>query len=103
VAIAFPVAFATSAGIGWVVNTFLGTGGFLLILLFAVGPGIAELIVRAVERTTRMKRGRAMQITVGLAIVLGALAAWLLRPIFPPLALLLFTILAVSTAATRLR
>lgn len=97
--IAFPVALVVSALIGYGVGRFVG--GFLLLFLFFVGPAIAELIVRAVERTTKMKRGRSMQITVSTAIVLGTLIAFFLTGnVF---ALLLYGFLAVSTAIARLR
>ena len=98
-AIAFPVALVVSALISVGVGLFVR--GFFLFFLFAIGPAIAELIVRAVEGTTKMKRGRAMQIAVSVAIVLGACSAFLF--VGNPLALLLFTFLAVSTAVARLR
>jgi tetratricopeptide (TPR) repeat protein len=98
-AIAFVVAFAVAALIGAVVALFVR--GFLFFFLFFIGPAIAEVIVRAVERTTRMKRGRSMQITVSIAILLGSFAAALF--VFNPLALLLFAVLSISTAVARLR
>ena len=101
-AIGFGVALVVSALIS-VGVLFFARGFFFLFILLFVGPAIAELIVRAVERTTRMKRGREMQISVSADILLGALVAWLLLPVALPLGLLLFTILAISTAAARLR
>jgi hypothetical protein len=49
---------------------------------------------------TKLKRGRPMQITVGTAIVLGTLPFALIGF---NLLLLLYMILAVSTAVARLR
>jgi hypothetical protein len=63
------------------------------------GPAIAEFIVRVVDRVTRLKRGRPMQVAVGVAIVLGTLPFAL----FGGLLLLLYMVLAVSTAVARLR
>jgi hypothetical protein len=101
--IGFGVALAVSALISVPVGLFVRSF-FFYFLLFVVGPGIAELIVRAVERTTKMKRGREMQIAVSVAIVLGALGSFLFAPLpLNPLALLLFAVLAVSTAVARLR
>lgn len=101
-AIGFGVALVVSALISLGVLLF-ARGFFFLFLLLFLGPAIAELIVRAVERTTRMKRGREMQLAVSAAILLGAFVAWLLFPVSLPLGLLLFAILAVSTAVARLR
>ena len=97
--IAFPVALVVSALIGVGIGLFVS--GFLLFFMFFVGPAIAELIVRAVERTTKMKRGRQMQIAVSVAIVLGTLLAFMFTHNLLPL--LLYGVLAVSTAIARLR
>lgn len=77
-----------------------GFGFFGLIIIFMAGPAIAEFIVRIVDRVTRLKRGRPMQIAVGAAIVLGTLPVALL---FGNLLLLLYLVLAVMTAVARLR
>jgi hypothetical protein len=83
-----------------VLSLFMGRIGFFgLIIIFMVGPAIAEFIVRVVDRATKLKRGRPMQITVGTAIVVGTLPFVL----FGGLLLLLYMILAVSTAVARLR
>lgn len=97
--IAFPVALIVSALIGVGIGLFVS--GFLLFFMFFVGPAIAELIVRAVERTTKMKRGRQMQVAVSIAIVLGTLLAFMFTHNLLPL--LLYGFLAVSTAIARLR
>jgi hypothetical protein len=98
--VGFAVAFAVTLVTGGLVAVFVR--GFLLFFLIIIGPSIAELIVRAVERTTKMKRGREMQIAVSVAIVLGCIAAWMF--VFPNLfALALYCFLAVSAANLRLR
>jgi len=75
------------------------TRGFLgLIIIFMAGPAIAEFIVRIVDRVTKLKRGRSMQITVGTAIVLGTLPFALANVL-----LFLYLALAVTTAVARLR
>jgi hypothetical protein len=77
---------------------FVTRGFFGLIIIFMAGPAIAEFIVRIVDRVTKLKRGRPMQIAVGLAIVLGTLPLALFN-----LLLLLYMALAVTTAVARLR
>jgi uncharacterized membrane protein YeaQ/YmgE (transglycosylase-associated protein family) len=77
--------------------TIFTRGFFGLIIIFMAGPAIAEFIVRVVDRVTKLKRGRPMQITVAVAIVLGTL----------PFALVnwwmfLYMALAVATAVARL-
>jgi hypothetical protein len=94
------VAFFASALVALVLSLFLGRLGFFgLIIIFMAGPAIAEFIVRVVDRVTKLKRGRPMQITVGTAIVVGTLPFAL----FGGLLLLLYMVLAVSTAVARLR
>jgi tetratricopeptide (TPR) repeat protein len=81
---------------------FIGGGFFLLLIIFAAGPAAAELIVRAVERATRNKRGRPMQITVAVAMIAGGLITFFF--IVPNLlAIALFLLVGVSTAVARLR
>lgn len=79
----------------------IGGGFFLFIILFAVAPAAAELIVRAVDRATRNKRGRPMQITVAIAMIVGGLIAFQFVPNL--LAIALFLLIGVSTAVARLR
>jgi len=94
------VAFFASALVALVLSLFLGRMGFFgLIIIFMAGPAIAEFIVRVVDRVTKLKRGRPMQIAVGTAIVIGTLPFAL----FGGLLLLLYMVLAVSTAVARLR
>lgn len=94
------VAFVVTLPISILLAMFL-RGFFAIIILLMLGPGMAELIVRAVERTTKMKRGRAVQITVGIAIGLACLIAFGVRPNLFVLGI--FAFLAISTAVTRLR
>jgi hypothetical protein len=77
---------------------FFTRGFFALIIIFVAGPAIAEFIVRVVDRVTKLKRGRPMQITVAIAIVLGTLPFALLNWL-----LFLYMALAVATAVARLR
>lgn len=79
----------------------VGGGFFLFIIIFAVAPTAAELIVRSVDWATRNKRGRPMQITVALAMILGGIIAFQLIPNL--LAIGLFLVLGISTAVARLR
>lgn len=94
------------------VATLIGVflrGFFFLIILFFVGPAVAEFIVRSVDRVTRNKRGRPMQITVAVAMILGGLLslfviAPLVLGILPNfLSIALFLVIGVSTAVARLR
>ncbi|MEN9934146.1 MAG: hypothetical protein RLZZ387_725 [Chloroflexota bacterium] len=75
-----------------------------LILTFFAGPFTGELAVRAVERLARGKRGRPMQVAVGAGLALGA-APLLLMSLFSLLTLLvvLWAVLAITTAAARLK
>ncbi|HJZ47414.1 MAG TPA: hypothetical protein VKE41_09630 [Roseiflexaceae bacterium] len=94
------VALFASALVALVLSLFMGRLGlFGLLIIFMVGPAIAEFIVRVVDRVTRLKRGRPMQIAVGTAIVIGTLPFAL----FGGLLLLLYLVLAVTTAVARLR
>lgn len=78
--------------------------GLFLVLL--AGPFVAETIIRIVDRVTRVKRGRPMQIVVGLGLALGTLPLVLLTLLAPSLMtllLILYLVLVVSTAVARLR
>ncbi|HEX9369746.1 MAG TPA: hypothetical protein VF897_02020 [Roseiflexaceae bacterium] len=94
------VALFASALVAVPLALFVGRLGFFgWFIVFMAGPAIAEFIVRVVDRVSRLKRGRPMQITVSVAIVLGTLPFVL----FNPLLMLLYLVLAVSTAAARLK
>ena len=77
---------------------FVTRGFFGLIIIFMAGPAIAEFIIRIVDRFTRLKRGRPMQVAVGVAMALGTLPFALLNPL-----LFLYLVLGVTTAVARLR
>jgi hypothetical protein len=94
------VALFASAAVALVLSLFMGRIGiFGLFIIFFAGPAIAEFIVRVVDWATKLKRGRPMQIAVGAAIVVGTLPFVL----FGGLLLLLYMVLAVTTAVARLR
>jgi hypothetical protein len=94
------VALFASAVVALPLALFVGRLGFFAwIIVFMVGPAIAEFIVRVVDRVTKTKRGRPIQITVGVAMALGTLPFAL----FNPLIVLLYLVLATTTAVTRLR
>jgi hypothetical protein len=91
-------AFLVSA----LVSAFIGFVPFFFMIF--LGPAIGEMVMRAVDSATRMKRGRPMQIVVAAAIIAGTAAAVLLSPFGGGgLSLLIFLVLAVATAVTRLR
>ncbi len=94
------VALAVSAVAAGLI-ALVGGGFFLFLIIFAVGPAAAELVVRSVDWATRSKRGRPMQITVGVAMVVGGLIAFLVLPNL--LAIALFLLIGISTAVARLR
>ncbi|MEI7643685.1 MAG: hypothetical protein WCJ55_05170 [Chloroflexales bacterium] len=75
------------------------TGFFGLYLAIIFGPMAGELLVRMLERVNR-KRGRSVQIVVGIGYGLG-IAPFLL--IFFNIGLAIFSIAALATAVTRLR
>jgi hypothetical protein len=101
VIIAAVVALLASAGVALLLALFVGRMGFFgFLIIFLVGPAIAEFIVRVVDWATKLKRGRSMQITVATAIVVGTLPFVLLGG---GLLLLLYMGLAVTTAVARLR
>ncbi len=100
-AIATAVALISSILVSILVVIVLGRGSlFSFIIAFIVAPIVAEFIVRILDQLTHAKRGRPMQIAVGVGLALGAvfLMLWSLS-----LPLLLFTIISISTAVARLR
>lgn len=117
-------AAAVTAVYSIIVSTFAllllgGIGLFGLLVALLLGPVAGDALVRLIDRLTRSKRGRLMQITVGVAYVAGflfmlaGLAAVLFTAPTPgaivrlffglPLGLHLFTIITVAAAAVRLR
>jgi hypothetical protein len=99
VVVAGLVAFFATALVAFLLGLFR-LGFFGIFIMFMLGPAIAEFIVRIVDRVTKLKRGRPMQITVGTAMVLATLPMVLLTGNF---LLLLFLAVGVSTAVARLR
>lgn len=93
------VAFFTALLLSIPIGLFLG-GFFAFFLIVLVGPAIAELIVRVVDYATKLKRGRRMQIAVGVGIALGMLPTLL---VIYNIFLLIFMIVAISVAVARLR
>lgn len=84
----------------------LGSIGFFgLFVAFLLGPVAGDLLVRIGDRVTHNKKGRSMQLSVAGCYVLGALPLTLLIALIGglPLALILFTIMAATTAVARLR
>lgn len=77
-------------------------GGFFLAFFIALilGSVLSNLLVRLLDRLTRAKRGREMQITVGVGLACGA-APFLLLSL--SLTLLIFTIAIVVGTVTQLR
>ncbi len=100
-AIAGSVALISSILVSILVIVVLGGFGFFsFIIAFIVAPIVAEFIVRILDRLTGAKRGRPMQIAVGVGLAVGAAPLMLLTF---SLTLLLFTIIGISTAVARLR
>lgn len=77
-----------------------GRGFFAIFIVIFVAPLVAELVIRINDRLTRAKRGRRMQVAVGVGMAIGA-APWLL--LTWNLFLLGFVVLAIVTAVARLR
>jgi hypothetical protein len=75
-------------------------GFFVFLIIIFLAPMVAELVLRIADRFTRTKRGRSMQVAVGVGFALGTLP-WLLLSL--NLFLLLFAILVIVTAVARLR
>lgn len=94
--IALVYGFITTIAAGLVFGMI---GFFGLFLAIFIGPAIGELLVRLLERVNR-KRGRSMQVVVGIGYGLGAAPVAL---ILLSLGVIVFTIAAIATAVTRLR
>ncbi len=90
---------AIAAALVAVPVAFFARGLFGFFIVFMAGPAIAEFIVRIVDRVTKLKRGRSMQIAVGVAMALGTLPLVL----FNPLMMIIYLVVGVSTAVARLR
>ncbi|MFO7166752.1 MAG: hypothetical protein DIU80_001875 [Chloroflexota bacterium] len=75
-------------------------GFFVFLIIIFLAPAVAELVIRIADRLTKTKRGRPIQVAVGVGFALGALP-WLLVSL--NLFLLMFVVLVIITAVTRLR
>lgn len=99
VIVAALVALFASALVAFLLSLFQ-LGFFGIFIMFMVGPAIAEFIVRIVDQFTKLKRGRPMQIAVGVAMALGTLPFVLLSG---NLLLIIFLVVGITTAVARLR
>lgn len=86
----------------------LGLAGFFsLIISFMLGPLAGNLLVRLLDRVTHNKRGRVLQVTVGVCYSFGALPWMAVYLLFgggwTALLLGVFTLAAVTAAAAALR
>jgi hypothetical protein len=78
---------------------------FSFIVAFLLGPLAGEGLARLIEIAAQKKRGRQIQIALSVAYAFGALPVTmvlLFSSTFLSLALLLFTVLAITTAMRRL-
>ena len=99
VVVAGLVAFFATALVAFLLGLFR-LGFFGIFIMFMLGPAIAEFIVRIVDRVTKLKRGRSIQLVVGTAMTLATLPfVWLTGNIL----LLLFLGVGVTAAVARLR
>lgn len=94
-------------------SQLLGMIGFFgLFAAFLLGPVVGDLLVRLSDRLTRNKKGRPMQLALAGCYALGASPLFLLlvlvgglRLLFSAgvLALILFTVTAITTIVARVR
>lgn len=98
-AIVVAVSLVTALVTGVIGMFFLG-GFFAYFIVILLGPAVAEGIVRLLDRLTRAKRGRSLQIAFGISFGLGMALPILYSFSLP---LLLFAIVAISTGVARLR
>jgi hypothetical protein len=101
IAVLFSVVFNTLAVY---VFAIIGLGFFLpLLIAFFIGPMIAELTLRLIDRVTGNKRGKEMQATVGISYGLGAVAVAMILGVFTFLPWLVFVGMSIATLIGRLR
>lgn len=94
-----------------VILTFLASyvlgsiGFFAFIVAFLLGSIAGDLLVRLVGWLAKNKRGREMQLTIGICYTFGALPWTTIIALLGgfPLALVAFTVIVVATAVTRIR
>jgi hypothetical protein len=89
----------------WVLGMIGFVSFFGFIAAFLLGPAAGDVLVRISDRLTHNKKGRSMQLSVTGGYVLGALPWTLLIALLGglPLSLVLFTIMAATTAVARVR
>ncbi|PDV98807.1 hypothetical protein [Candidatus Chloroploca asiatica] len=104
--VAGATALIYSLAISFVAVQLLGMVGFFgFLLAFFLGPLAGNLLVRLSDRFTKGKRGKLMQIALGICYTLGALP-WLgITLIFGvlPLGLIIFTVMAITTVVAQMR
>lgn len=102
------VTFMLSLVLSFLVEAVLG--GWFIFLSFFIAPAAAEMLIRLLDKVTHAKRGKEMQLTVGIAYGLGA-APWILLPLLffgfapglLPLGAIIFSVVAIVTLVARLR
>jgi hypothetical protein len=105
-AAAAPITLLIALGVSYLLVQFLPAFGFfMLIISFFLGSIVAELIVRLLDRVTHAKRGKEMQLTVGLSYLLGAAPFALLFLLvgFVHLSFFIATATAIVMVVQRLR
>jgi hypothetical protein len=75
-------------------------GFFVFLIVIFAAPAVAELVIRVSDRLTKTKRGRTMQIALGVGFALGAVP-WLLLSL--NIFLLMFVVIVIATMVARLR
>ncbi|PDW00150.1 tetratricopeptide repeat protein [Candidatus Viridilinea mediisalina] len=100
-AIAFFFSFIVSyVALELLVRIFILIG---FIIAFFIGPIVGDFMVRLVDRGTKNKRGKPIQLALGIGYSLGVLPWILLHFLILgfPFALVVFSVMAVKTALTR--
>lgn len=101
IVVAAVLSLVLSVVMSFLIVFFIGGVGFFgLIIALLLGPAVARLIVRLIDYTTRAKRGKAMQLAVGIGVVVGAFPLLYLSQ---SLVLLIFTIVMTSVSVALLR
>jgi hypothetical protein len=87
----------------WILGRFLFIG---IIAAMILGPAVARLIVRLLDYITRAKRGKSLQLAVGISFGVGITPMLVLTLLVQPTAaliLLLFGFTAITTTMYQLR
>jgi tetratricopeptide (TPR) repeat protein len=99
--IAAPITIFFSVLYSTLIVLFLPGFFFAFLVAFFLAPMAGELLLRILDALTKNKRGKEMQITVGVAYGMGATVTALLFAFTLPM--LLFTVIAIATLVGRLR